>query len=183
MTDKTGKKLAFEIILNDAGFERMALPFKQNLDRIGVDMNVRTIDTSQYRRRTDSFDFDMVIDLWGQALSPGNEQRELWGSKVADTPGSRNTMGLKDPAIDHLADLGAAQRGERRGCVAHGGGAGRVLYRSPGPSRRHLALVQRGPGRPGACLGGGRRAAHPHPGPGGGAILRARRTGHRIADR
>ena len=87
MTDKAGRKFAFEIMLNDAGFERMTLPFKQNLERIGVEMNVRTVDTSQYRRRTDSYDFDMVIDLWGQSLSPGNEQREFWGSKAADTAG------------------------------------------------------------------------------------------------
>jgi microcin C transport system substrate-binding protein len=97
MTDKAGNKFAFEIILHDSAFERMALPVKQNLERIGIEMNVRTVDTSQYRRRTDSYDFDMVIDLWGQALSPGNEQREFWGSKAADIPGGRNSMGLKDP--------------------------------------------------------------------------------------
>ena len=105
MTDKGGRKFAFELILNDAGFERLALPFKQNLDRIGIEMNVRTVDTSQYRRRTDSFDFDMIIDLWGQSLSPGNEQREFWGTKAADEPGSKNTMGLKDAAIDRLCEL------------------------------------------------------------------------------
>jgi microcin C transport system substrate-binding protein len=105
MTDKAGRKFAFEIILNDAGFERMSLPFKQNLERIGIEMNVRTIDTSQYRRRTDSFDFDMVIDIWGQSLSPGNEQREFWGSTAADRPGTKNSMGLKDPAVDRLCDL------------------------------------------------------------------------------
>jgi microcin C transport system substrate-binding protein len=105
MTDKAGKKLTFEIILHDAASERMALPVKQNLERIGIDMNVRTVDTSQYRRRTDSYDFDMVIDLWAQALSPGNEQREFWGSKAADIPGGRNSMGLKDPAVDQLIEL------------------------------------------------------------------------------
>jgi len=105
MTDKNGKKLAFELLLNEAGFERMALPVKQNLERIGVDMSVRTVDTSQYRRRTDSYDFDMVIDLWGQSISPGNEQREFWGSKAADKPGGKNSMGLKDPAVDQLIEL------------------------------------------------------------------------------
>jgi microcin C transport system substrate-binding protein len=105
MTDKTGKKLAFEVILSDSAFERMALPVKQNLERIGVDMTVRTVDTSQYKRRTDSYDFDMVIDLWAQALSPGNEQREYWGSKAANVPGGRNSMGLKDPAVDQLIEL------------------------------------------------------------------------------
>ena len=105
MTDKAGKKLAFEIILHDAAFERGTLPVKQNLERIGIDMSVRTVDTSQYQRRTDSYDFDMTIDLWGQALSPGNEQREYWGSTSADVPGGRNSMGIKDPAIDELVEL------------------------------------------------------------------------------
>jgi len=102
---KDGKKLAFEMLLNEAGFERMALPVKQNLERIGIDMGVRTVDTSQYRRRTDDFDFDMVIDLWGQSISPGNEQREFWGSNAADKHGGRNSMGLRDPAVDQLIEL------------------------------------------------------------------------------
>ncbi len=59
---KTGKKLAFEMLLNDASFERVVLPYKQNLERIGIDMNVRTIDTAQFKRREDEFDFDMMVD-------------------------------------------------------------------------------------------------------------------------
>lgn len=105
MTDKAGKKFAFEMLLHDPGFEAMTLPVKQNCERIGIDMNVRTVDTSQYQRRTDTYDFDMTIDLWAQALSPGNEQREFWGSKAADTPGGRNSIGIKDPAIDQLIEL------------------------------------------------------------------------------
>ena len=105
MTDKAGKKVTFELLLSDASFERIALPFKQNLERIGVDLAVRTVDTSQYRRRTDGYDFDMIIDLWGQSLSPGNEQRDFWGSESADRTGGRNTMGIKDAAIDQLIDL------------------------------------------------------------------------------
>jgi microcin C transport system substrate-binding protein len=105
MTDKAGRKLAFEILLNDAAFEKMALPVKQNLDRIGIDMTIRTVDTSQYQRRTDTYDFDMIIDLWAESLSPGNEQRDYWGSRAADIQGGRNTIGIKDPAIDHLVAL------------------------------------------------------------------------------
>jgi microcin C transport system substrate-binding protein len=104
MTDKAGRKLAFEMLLNDASFERIALPYKQNLERIGVDMSVRTVDTAQFKRREDEFDYDMISDGFGQSLSPGNEQRDFWGSKAADTPGSRNTIGIKDPAIDRLID-------------------------------------------------------------------------------
>ena len=101
---KTSKKLAFEIMLSDASFERVVLPYKQNLERIGVDMNVRTVDTAQAKRREDEFDFDMIVEGFGQSLSPGNEQRDFWGSKSADTSGSRNTIGIRDAAIDSLVD-------------------------------------------------------------------------------
>lgn len=101
---KTGKKLAFEMMLSDASFERVVLPYKQNLERIGIDMNVRTIDTAQAKRREDEFDYDMMVEGFGQSLSPGNEQRDFWGSKSADTLGSRNTIGIKDAAIDNLID-------------------------------------------------------------------------------
>ena len=70
----------------------------KNLERIGVDMNVRTVDTAQFKRREDEFDFDMMSDGFGQSLSPGNEQRDFWGSKAAETAGSRNTAGIKDPS-------------------------------------------------------------------------------------
>jgi microcin C transport system substrate-binding protein len=109
---KTGKKLAFEMLLNDASFERVCLPYKQNLERIGVDMNVRTIDTAQFKRRDDEFDFDMMVTGFGQSLSPGNEQRDFWGSKAADTKGSRNVIGIRDAAIDNLVEtlIGAPDR-------------------------------------------------------------------------
>jgi len=109
---KTGKKLAFEMLLNDASFERVVLPYKQNLERIGVDMTVRTIDTAQFKRRDDEFDFDMMVTGFGQSLSPGNEQRDFWGSKAADTKGSRNAIGIRDAAIDSLVEtlIGAPDR-------------------------------------------------------------------------
>jgi microcin C transport system substrate-binding protein len=109
---KTGKKLAFEMLLNDASFERVVLPYKQNLERIGIDMNVRTIDTAQFKRRDDEFDFDMMVTGFGQSLSPGNEQRDFWGSKAAGTPGSRNAIGIRDAAIDSLIEtlIGAPDR-------------------------------------------------------------------------
>ena len=109
---KTGKKLAFEMLLNDASFERVVLPYKQNLERIGVDMTVRTIDTAQFKRRDDEFDFDMMVTGFGQSLSPGNEQRDFWGSKSADTKGSRNVIGIRDAAIDSLVEtlIGAPDR-------------------------------------------------------------------------
>lgn len=105
LVDRDGRVFAFEILLADPSFERIALPYKQALDRIGVEASVRTVDTAQFQRRTDSFDFDVVVGGAGQSLSPGNEQREYWGSAAARENGSRNLSGIADPAIDQLVEL------------------------------------------------------------------------------
>ncbi len=104
VNSKTGQPLTFEILLEDPAFERITLPFAQNLARLGVTANVRTVDSAQYKNRTDSFDFDMIVDLWGESDSPGNEQREFWGSASADQTGSRNTVGIKSKAVDALIE-------------------------------------------------------------------------------
>jgi microcin C transport system substrate-binding protein len=102
---ETGAVLAFEILLADAGFERIVLPMKKNLERIGVHVSVRTVDIAQYRRRIDTFDFDMIVDRRGQTESPGNEQRDFWSSAAADAEGSRNLNGIEDPVVDELVEL------------------------------------------------------------------------------
>jgi microcin C transport system substrate-binding protein len=65
---------------------------------------VRSVDDSQYENRIRAWDYDIVVASWPQSLSPGNEQRGFWGSQAADQPGSRNLVGIKDPAIDALID-------------------------------------------------------------------------------
>lgn len=109
---KTGKRLEFEILLVSPLFERIVLPFAKNLEKLGVKATVRTVDSSQYVRRLDTHDFDMVVGNFGQSLSPGNEQRSFWGSKAADIEGGRNIMGIKTPAIDALIEkvIGATDR-------------------------------------------------------------------------
>jgi microcin C transport system substrate-binding protein len=105
MVDReTGQPFSFEILLNSPEFERIAGPFVQNLQRLGIEAQVRTVDTAQYQERTDQFDFDMITNVWGQSESPGNEQRDFWSSESADIPGSRNLAGIKDPVVDHLID-------------------------------------------------------------------------------
>jgi microcin C transport system substrate-binding protein len=101
---ETGAVLEFEILLMQAGFERVVLPLKKNLERIGVKASVRTVDVAQYRRRIDSFDFDMIVAPRGQSESPGNEQRDFWSSASADVEGGRNYGGIKDPVIDELVE-------------------------------------------------------------------------------
>lgn len=101
---KDGKTLGFEFITDDPAIERFALPFTQNLARIGIDATVRIVDSAQYQSRMEDYDFDMTSEIWGQSLSPGNEQREFWGTAAADSPGSRNTIGIKNPAVDKLIE-------------------------------------------------------------------------------
>lgn len=101
---KDGQRLTFEIIDNQPEFERWILPFIRNLKRIGITATFRVVDTTQYVARMNDFDFDMTVSGFGQSLSPGNEQREYWGSEKADTKGSRNLIGIKNPVVDALAE-------------------------------------------------------------------------------
>jgi microcin C transport system substrate-binding protein len=102
---ETGEPFTFEILLDDATFERIALPFVKNLERLGITARVRTVDSAQYEYRLKQFDFDMVVGLFPQSLSPGNEQVDFWASVSADTPGSRNLPGVRDPVVDKLIEL------------------------------------------------------------------------------
>lgn len=102
---KTGDPFSFEILLQSPSWERISLPFAKNLKRIGMEVRVRTVDASQYQKRVEEFDYDMIVDVFGQSLSPGNEQRDFWGSTAAREPGSRNTIGINDPTVDALIDL------------------------------------------------------------------------------
>jgi microcin C transport system substrate-binding protein len=105
MNLNTGQPMAFELLLVSPSFERVALPFQRNLKRLGIEMSVRTVDSAQYERRVEDFDFDMIVMAQGQSLSPGNEQRNFWTSEKADLPGSRNLAGIKDPIVDELVEL------------------------------------------------------------------------------
>jgi len=102
---ETGQPFRFEILLVSKAFERILLPFAKNLRRLGIDARLRLVDQSQYINRLRSFDFDMISLGWGQSDSPGNEQRDFWGSRAADSEGSRNYVGIKDPVIDELIEL------------------------------------------------------------------------------
>jgi len=102
--EKTGKQMSFEMLLVSPLFERIALPFKKNLKRLGIDLKVRTVDTAQYQQRVQNFDFDMIVMSWGQSDSPGNEQRDFWGTSAVDRVGSRNFTGLKNTVVDDIIE-------------------------------------------------------------------------------
>ena len=100
----SGETLSFEILLVSPDFERIVLPFVDSLKRLGIDASVRVVDVAQYQARVDNFDFDMIVDAIGQSTSPGNEQRDFWGSQTANEPGSRNRIGVNDPVVDALIE-------------------------------------------------------------------------------
>lgn len=104
LTNAQGEHLDFELLLVQKEFERVVAPMIRNLKRLGIDMNIRIVDVSQYINRLRGFDFDMVVYSYGQSNSPGNEQRDFWHSEMADLSGSRNLMGIKNPAVDALID-------------------------------------------------------------------------------
>ena len=102
MVDAQGQQMRFEILLDDPAFERVTLPYADQLRRLGIDVSVRTVDPSQYQHRMDSFDFDMTVDVFGESDSPGNEQFDFWSCAARDAIGSSNAMGICDPAVDAL---------------------------------------------------------------------------------
>jgi microcin C transport system substrate-binding protein len=104
LTNAAGETLNAEFLLVQPDFERVVLPYIENLKKIGVNATLRTVDSSQYERRAKSFDFDIVVNSVGQSHSPGNEQRFFFGSSAADRQGSRNVGGIKNPAVDKLIE-------------------------------------------------------------------------------
>ena len=117
VNSRTGEALSVEILSlksDPMGAERFINFYKPSLVRLGIDVTVRSVDDVQYQNRLQSFDFDIIIASWPQSLSPGNEQRDLWSSQAADTHGSRNYVGIKNPAVDALIErvIFAKSRGE-----------------------------------------------------------------------
>lgn len=95
--------VTFEVILNDPTEEKIALTWTRGLERLGIKVTVRTLDSAQYQRRLASFDFDAASVRWFNSLSPGNEQSTYWSKQAADQPGSRNYPGIKNAVVDALA--------------------------------------------------------------------------------
>ena len=104
---KDGKPFQFTLLLDALSapvWERIALPFVAQLKRLGIQAEIQKLDYLQYKTRVDSFDFDMIVSVFGASLTPGNEQKDYWGTVAADTPGSNNLTGLKSSVADMLID-------------------------------------------------------------------------------
>lgn len=101
LNDK-GERFSFTILLDSEAFQRVALPYVEQLALLGVEAKVQLVDAAQFERLEGDYTYDMIVGSWGQSLSPGNEQREFFSSEFADKPKGRNYGGIKNPAIDVL---------------------------------------------------------------------------------
>ena len=100
----TGAVMAIEFLLVSPAYERIIGPLQKNLERLGIESRLRTVDSSQYQNRLQEFDYDVIIANWRQTLSPGNEQRNFWSSETAEFNGSRNYAGIADEVVDELVE-------------------------------------------------------------------------------
>lgn len=114
LVDEKNQPFEFEILLVQPEFERICLPYLNSLERLGIRARVRVVDSAQYENRLEKFDFDMTVGSFGQSLSPGNEQRDYWGSASAKLEGGRNLIGIQSPVVDALVDavVGASDRNQ-----------------------------------------------------------------------
>ncbi|SHO50138.1 extracellular solute-binding protein [Desulfopila aestuarii] len=127
LVNKNGEPFAFEIILVNPSFERVMAAYVGNLEKLGMKVSYRTIDSTLYTERLKSFDFDMIVAAYGQSQSPGNEQRNFWHSEAADQPGSNNYAGIKSKAVDYLIDK-IIYAGNQEELVAASRALDRVLW-------------------------------------------------------
>ncbi len=104
LKNSAGEQFSVEFLNESEAFQRVILPYIENLRKLGIEATVRQVDSTEGKRRQDNFDFDIIVDVLGESESPGNEQRDFWGSASADQPGSRNVIGIKNPAVDALVD-------------------------------------------------------------------------------
>ncbi|MCP4342437.1 MAG: ABC transporter substrate-binding protein [Desulfobulbaceae bacterium] len=104
LTNQEGKPFVFDILLVSPTFERVMAGYVKNLKKLGIQAKYRTIDPTLYVERRNAFDFDMIVTVYGQSQSPGNEQRNYWHSSAADRVGSHNYAGIRSLAVDGLVD-------------------------------------------------------------------------------
>lgn len=126
LTGPAGEPFTFEFLIWQPGIERWVNPYLQNLERLGIKGTLRVIDTTQAINRLNEYDFDMIVGVPGQSISPGNEQRDYWGSAAADRPGGRNYGGIKNPVVDEIIE-GLIKAQTRESLVAHTRALDRVL--------------------------------------------------------
>lgn len=104
LVDAHDYPFTFDILLVSPSFERVMAAYVKNLRKLGMRVDYRTIDSALYVERLKNFDFDMIVMVYGQSQSPGNEQRGYWHSSFAEKPGGHNYAGIKSEAVDAMVD-------------------------------------------------------------------------------
>lgn len=102
-TNDKKETLTIELMYKDPKLEKIVLSLQSSLQKLGVRLSARMMDTAQYENRVLEHDFDMIIHTWANSLCPGNEQILLFSQKMAETKGSANYIGMKDPIAETLA--------------------------------------------------------------------------------
>ena len=100
----SGATFKFEIMMRQAGLERVLQPYVKNLEKVGITAEIRLVDTTQYKNRMDNFDFDVTTFVLSQGLSPSVEQRDYFHSTQAQVPGSLNICGIQHPVVDAMLE-------------------------------------------------------------------------------
>lgn len=126
LVNAQGEPLSFTFLNAQNGFERLLLPWKRNLAQIGITLDIRRIDASQYINRLMERDYDMIVTGYPVSPSPGLELYNYFGSAAADDPGSNNYMVLRDPAVDRLID-GLVKAATQADMLRHAHALDRVL--------------------------------------------------------
>jgi len=121
-----GETFTVDVLLVQKGFDRIFAPYARNLKKLGIEMLYRTVDSSLYKRRIDTFDYDMVVTSYPASMSPGNELGNLFHSQAASTKGSRNLSGINDPVVDALIEK-VINSEKREGLVTASRALDRVL--------------------------------------------------------
>ncbi|EPL15620.1 extracellular solute-binding protein [Pseudomonas sp. CF161] len=104
LVNADGEPLSFTFLITQNSIERLLLPYKRNLAQIGITLNIRRIDPSQYVNRLMARDYDMIVTGYPVTTSPGMELFNYFGSAAAKDAGSNNYMVLKNPAVDTLVN-------------------------------------------------------------------------------
>lgn len=104
MVGPAGRPLAFQILLNGPSGEPIASAWKRTLAKLGIDLEIRTVDSAQYLQRQQTYDYDVILQSYYSSLSPGAEQIGRWGSASRDVDGTYNFAGVGEPAIDAMID-------------------------------------------------------------------------------
>jgi peptide/nickel transport system substrate-binding protein len=97
-----GKQLSFEILAASTSQEALLLSFARDVERLGIEVKLRVVDSAQYQARLTNYDYDMIQNSWPSSLSPGNEQLFRWSAAAATTPGTYNFAGVQNPAADAM---------------------------------------------------------------------------------